>query len=302
MTHLQLLEAKTKEVIEALRGAVARAVAPLRDRLESVERSVAAMPKPEDIAAVVREELQALPPAKDGRDADAGAIAADVLETVRRELEEMPRPRDGRDYDPEVLRETVQAAVAALPPARDGKDGRDGKDVDTVALAEMLAVAASRACEAMPRPRDGKDVDPAALEVLIKTHVDLAVASRPAAVDPVELAGQIAAAAMLAATRACEALPRPADGRDGRDVDMDAVKQMVAGVVAELPPAAEGLTAADVVPLVAEQVQAVRAEVDAVGAAAREALAGHDKAFDDFVAALAARFDAAALAPESGNG
>jgi hypothetical protein len=78
MTHLQLLEAKTKEVIEALRGAVARAVAPLRDRLESVERSVAAMPKPEDIAAVVREELQALPPAKDGRDADAGAIAAEV--------------------------------------------------------------------------------------------------------------------------------------------------------------------------------------------------------------------------------
>ncbi|HHV5039751.1 TPA: phage gp6-like head-tail connector protein, partial [Klebsiella pneumoniae] len=35
---------------------------------------------------------------------------------------EIPVPRDGKDYDPAVLKQAVDDAVAALPPAQDGRD------------------------------------------------------------------------------------------------------------------------------------------------------------------------------------
>jgi len=106
---------------------------------------------------------------------------------------------DGKDADPEAMRAAVAAAVAELPPAKDGRDGTDGRDgKDGV---------------------NGKDIDPDAVKELAAAIV---AAMLPAAV-----------------AEAVAALPRAVDGKDGRDgidgkgVDMLTLEATVRGLVAE---------------------------------------------------------------------
>ncbi len=72
---------------------------------------------------MVAEAVAALPPAKDGKDADPELVARLVANAVAA----LPAPASGKDADPEVIRSMVAEAVAALPPAKDGEPGKPGK-------------------------------------------------------------------------------------------------------------------------------------------------------------------------------
>ena len=104
---------------------------------------------PEAIAATVLAKvavvLDAIPvpkdgaAGKDGLNADPEPIRLELLDHVNKFLAEIPAPKDGVQGiegprgpapEPEVIRAMVVAAVAELPPARDGKDGAAGRDAD----------------------------------------------------------------------------------------------------------------------------------------------------------------------------
>ena len=114
----------------------------------------------QEIAPIER-RLTELPPGRDGKDADADAIAEVVLGKVVKALEAVPPPKDGRDgkdADPEVTKAAVTAEVervlATWPKPRDGVDG---KSVDMVELSAQIVEAAVKAVQALPPAPAGKD-------------------------------------------------------------------------------------------------------------------------------------------------
>ena len=89
--------------------------------------AVASLPAPKipelpDIGAMVSEAVAALPPAQDGKSVTPEDVRPLLQELVTAAVSEIPVPRDGKDYDPAVLKQAVDDAVAALPPAQDGRD------------------------------------------------------------------------------------------------------------------------------------------------------------------------------------
>ena len=89
--------------------------------------AVASLPAPKipelpDIGAMVSDAVAALPPAQDGKSVTPEDVRPLLQELVTAAVGEIPVPRDGKDYDPAVLKQAVDDAVAALPPAQDGRD------------------------------------------------------------------------------------------------------------------------------------------------------------------------------------
>jgi len=200
------------EIIRAVKAYVAEALAPLVERVSTVEEHWRARAAPE--------KGEKGDPGADGKDVDvqaivdlvvavaAPAVKATIAEHVEKAIAALPAPlpgkdgapgNDGKDADPEVMREIIRSlvmeAVAKLPAPKDGKDGRDGKDADMAALGETLRIKVENAVGALPPPKDGKDgapgkdIDTEAVRVAIESLVEKAVSR----------------------------LPTPKDGKDGRD-------------------------------------------------------------------------------------
>lgn len=237
------VEQVVAEAIAALPAPKDEPVIPLCPRVE-----------PEDIAALVAEAAAALPIPQDGKSFTAEDAAPLIAEEVAKAVAAIPAAEPGKDADPEAVREIVraevaavapkpedierqvaervQAAVAELPPA---KDGENGKDADPEAIELMVAQAVA----ALPLPRDGKDAD-----------ISEVTAGVVAALEPI-IAEQVA----------------------GLEVDMEKVGDLIAAEVAKIPAPQDGkgVTAEDVAPLIAEEVQravsALPAPKDGVGVA-----------------------------------
>ena len=114
------LAALTKEV-----STLKNTTAP--DFTAQLASAVASLPAPKipelpDIGAMVSEAVAALPPAQDGKSVTPEDVRPLLQELVTAAVGEIPVPRDGKDYDPAVLKQAVDDAVAALPPAQDGRD------------------------------------------------------------------------------------------------------------------------------------------------------------------------------------
>ena len=119
-------------------------------------------------------------------------------------------------------------AVAALPPAQDGKSVTP-EDVRPL-LQELVTAAVGE----IPVPRDGKDYDPAVL----KQAVDDAVAALPSAQDGKSVTPEdVRPLLQELVTAAVGEIPVP---RDGKDYDPAVLKQAVDDAVAALPPAQDG--------------------------------------------------------------
>ena len=188
MKHADI-KAMMAEIAPVIREYTAFALAPIVDRLDDLDKKLAALPAP-----------------RDGKDADEDAIAARVIDKLAGELAEIrvavsntqelpdiatlvkeavaaiPAPQDGKsvtldDVRP-LIEEGISAAVAALPAPKDGcgiknllidragnlvatmDDGRIadlgpvvGKDADVTALEKLI----SDKIDALPKPKDGKD-------------------------------------------------------------------------------------------------------------------------------------------------
>lgn len=161
----------------AMGDLVREAVEPLHARIAELERQLAAQP---DISAAVSEQVSAavtaLPPARDGKDCDMGAVKAMVEEAVKA----MPTPANGKDGQPgkdgvsitvddvrpmlddaikavrEEAQQAVDIAIKAMPAPKDGRDGKDGEkgEAGKDAVVDVDAIV-KRAVEALPPVVEG---------------------------------------------------------------------------------------------------------------------------------------------------
>jgi integrin beta 3 len=173
-------KALTDGLYEAVKGYIARSMAPMQAKLAELES---------------REPIHGRDgkDGKDGKDADPDAIKAAVAAAVSA----LPAPlngKDGKDADPDAIKAAVDAAVSALPAPLNGRDGKDADAeevarsleaslekrltdlIDTAADARMTMVI-ERAAALVPRPADGndgahgKDADPALIAELVRKAV-----------------------------------------------------------------------------------------------------------------------------------
>jgi hypothetical protein len=176
---------ETKALAEAtamiVKEHVAKAVSPLLDRIDALEKRPAG---PDDVVILrlVQDEVAKIPPPENGKDADPELVASLVAEQVKEAVEALPAPQDGKSVVVEdvvpLIEAEVTKAVAALPVPRsikgvvvdregkavftysDGSTenigqvvGRDGTDVDWAAVEVKLR----ELVDAIPKPKDGKD-------------------------------------------------------------------------------------------------------------------------------------------------
>lgn len=100
---------------------------PAPDFTALLAEAVASLPAPDipqlpDIGAMVSEAVAAMPVPQDGKSVTPEDVRPLLQELVTAAVGEIPAPRDGKDYDPAALKQAVDDAVAALPPAQDGRD------------------------------------------------------------------------------------------------------------------------------------------------------------------------------------
>lgn len=197
MNHSDIA-ALMKGAAPVIRDLVVGIVGPLVDRIDSLERELAAsraVDHSEAIRAVVSEAVAALPVAKDGKDAD-----------------------------PEFIRLLVDAAVANIPAP---EPGAPGKDADPAVVAEMVAAAVA----AIPPAPAGKDADPEVTAELVRSAVAVAVASLPPAEPGKSVTlDDIAPLVEQEVARAVAALPAPEPGKEGPPGKLAIVKEFAAGV------------------------------------------------------------------------
>jgi len=178
----------TESMLAAMDAYIARAVAPLKEKIAALEKRVAEIPAP----------------AK-GEHCDMAAVENKLSELVAA----IPRPKDGeqgKDADPDVIAAMVGDAVAALPPP---KQGEPGKDVDPTVVANLVTEAAkamlpalvTEAASKIQVPKDGepgKDADPEEVSNLVAETIRSAIL--PEMID-----------------KAIAALPKAKDGEPGKD-------------------------------------------------------------------------------------
>lgn len=214
-----------EEFAEKIWAAVQRVLAEREFR----EAWIAALPKPQDgkdgrdappvdVDSIIAEVTKRIPVPKDGERGLPGENAApvDVDAIVLQVASLIPTPKDGRDgkdIDAEQVRSLIQAevakAVAAIPPAK------DGKDADTDAIVREVTAR-------IPIPKDGKDADVEELQRLIETGIARAVAAIPTPkdgapgrdADPIH-PDTLRLLVLNEVTRAVSELPKPKDGEDG---------------------------------------------------------------------------------------
>ncbi|HHT0084834.1 TPA: phage gp6-like head-tail connector protein [Klebsiella pneumoniae] len=122
--HLKATEEKlaalTKEVSTLKDTTALNITAQLADAVASIPAPK--IPELPDIGAMVSEAVATLPLPQDGKSVTPEDLRPLLQELVTAAVGEIPVPRDGKDYDPAVLKQAVDDAVAALPPAQDGRD------------------------------------------------------------------------------------------------------------------------------------------------------------------------------------
>ena len=109
-------------------------------------------------------------------------LIADIKNAEQPDLSAMVRDAVSQLSEPELpqlpdIASMVSNAVAAIPPAQ------DGKSLTPEDVAPLLQQMVDRAVSVMPVPRDGKDYDPDMLQQAVKAAVDDAVAAIPVPQD-----------------------------------------------------------------------------------------------------------------------
>lgn len=222
---------------EILSGVIRKALAKAKEELREefkreIEARIAVLPvaqngkdaEPVDLDEVVTQVLGKLPTPKDGKDGQDGkSVDVDLLRAEVLELLPIPKDgkdgekgRDGKDADPEFIKSLVSAAWAAMPIPKDGNNGRDGIDGKD--------------------GRDGKDgID----------GKDGADGLRGKDADPVDIP--------LLVAEIRSQIPIPKNGKDGKDADFEAVKELVFSTVQKavdsLPKPKDGSPGKDAEPI-----------------------------------------------------
>lgn len=169
-----------------------------------------------------------------------------------------------------VMSRMVEAAVGPLHARIADLEQKLAEGADEIAMLQKrpdcaeVEEAIARAVAALPTPKDGRDADPEAIELMVAQ----AVAALPVPQDGKDADPTAVAASVVALLE-----PVISERIAGLDVDMGRVEEIIAAKVAQIPAPQDGksLTAEDVAPLIAEEVQkavaAIPAAKDGIGLA-----------------------------------
>lgn len=238
--HQREIDGFMKALAPVIGGFVAKAIEPLRaenarllEEVAALKQAHDALPKAVDeetIARLVDERVAKIPPALPGKDADLETVAALVDKAVA--AIELPVP--DMALIAHMIGQKVEAVVAELPPAEPGKSVTV-EDVRPL-LVELVA--------ALPPAEPGKSVTVEDLAPLVVSEVGKAVVAAMPIKDPVGLAGALidreGELVITLSDGATKALGRVV-GRDGADIDMDAVHERIASEVKALPKPRDGV-------------------------------------------------------------
>lgn len=228
-----------KSIAALVREYVARAVDTLSGRLTAIEQRFAELPVPKDgkdadpvdmaavdslVADCVAKAVSQIPPAEPGK----SVTIDEVLPLLKQLVAEIPPPefeppKDGKSVTledvapmiekavsdasavlPKLVADSVQKAVAEIPPAE------PGKSVDIGEVAELVR----RAVDALPPPEPGKSVSAEEVDAIVSARVAKVLESEQAkwALDFERRAQDVLA-------RAIDRIPTPKDGVDGLGFD-----------------------------------------------------------------------------------
>lgn len=168
--------------IAKVRAEHAIEVAELKAKLsESITR--------EDVTAEVTRQVAAIPPAKNGENAEVDY--GRVSELVKAAVAALPPAKPGEpgkdatvDYDKicdkvgDVIVLAVAKEVAKIPAPKNGDPGKDAA-VDYAIVKEFATAAAVTAVAAIPKPADGKPVDPEVVRAMVDAEVDRRISALP---------------------------------------------------------------------------------------------------------------------------
>jgi hypothetical protein len=178
-------DAFSAEMVAMFKDFLEQEVDPIRAELASAKAELVAV-KAE--SAALRTELDAMKPK---------AVTVQDLERIQDEMREqlkaIPAPQwatverveaiENKLAEPIDLPDIpalIEAAVAAIPPA---KDGADGKDVDQTAVEAKIAEEVQKAVAAIEKPKDGHSPTVDEYGPLIEDAVQKAVAAIPVPKD-----------------------------------------------------------------------------------------------------------------------
>lgn len=266
------LGAVAARIEREVRLQVAAALAEIREEMAALRASRSEV----ELRAVNAERALAdavaarLADVRNGQDGEPGppvdrtVVEALVADAVAAAVEALPPAENGKDADPVLIAELVAAEVAKLPPAKPGKSV-DPEEVEALVTeqlgaqvvrmredmeTELLAINQSAerrlnaAFEALPVPKDGEDgrsVDPEEVRALVSAEVEQAIKSLPVPADGhTPTLAELSPLIEEAVSTAIPAFPKPKDGEDGRSVDPEDIRRMVAEEVGRLPPAEKG--------------------------------------------------------------
>lgn len=146
MLSMRELEAQAKALVPVLRDYVKGIFQPLSDRLDEAEEKIKA------VKVLSLEEVLA--------QVDYNAITDRALIELKAFVDSLPLPENGKDADPELVKQLIDEAVAAIPRpenGRDGKNGVAGKSVEPEELRPLIAEELSKAIGELPVPNNGVD-------------------------------------------------------------------------------------------------------------------------------------------------
>lgn len=186
------------------------------------------------IEVIVTRHVAALPPAEPGKSVTADDVAPLIGHAIEKAVAAIELPAPDMVMIAHMIGEKVEAVVASLPPAQPGKSVTV-EDVRPM-LAELVA--------ALPPAQPGKSVTVEDLAPLVVSEVGKAVVAAMPIKDPVGLAGALidreGELVITLSDGSTKALGRVV-GRDGADVDMDAVHERIASEVKALPKPRDGV-------------------------------------------------------------
>ncbi len=194
-------------------------VEPMLERL--VEKHVAAIPKPENgepgkdadpaaMAAEITRQIALVPPPKDGKSIDLGAIFSEIGTAVNRAVEALPKPKDGDSVTLDDVRPLIAAVVAEIPVP---KDGAPAEPVDYEFVTNQVRLLVDQRWLEMPKPVGPDEVRQIVVGELgpeiitLRGMIPVAINGKDAEVDYARIDAVI--------EEKIAAIPRPKDGPPG---------------------------------------------------------------------------------------
>lgn len=207
-----------------------------------------------DLEARVTERLAQIPTPRDGLDAKPEDVAVALRHVLMPDIEALVAERVAHidipvpTIDPAMIDESVQRAVAALPPPAAGKDA-DMDAVRAFVIEEVAKVAPTAtdiqplvdkavadAVAAIPPSEPGKDADMDVVRQFIREEVANIPVPKDGETPSPEFLRDLVSPIIA---EAVAALPPAAPGKDA---DPEDIRRMVDEAVSRVPPAKDGVT------------------------------------------------------------